>query len=86
MKLRVIEVQTKGLNVEDREKVVTHYIPQYLDKGKGWSECHLSANLCARYYYKLEDAIETCMEYAKKYEQKVVWYGVWPEDTENKMK
>lgn len=79
MKLRVIEVQTKGLYAEDREKAVTNYIPQYFEEGRGWNECHLSANLCACYYYKLEDAIEVCMEYAKKYERKVVW----SEDTGN---
>lgn len=73
MKLRVIEVQTKGLNVEDREKAVTHYIPQYFDEREGWSECRLSGNLCACYYYKQEDAVEVCMKYAKKYEPKVVW-------------
>jgi hypothetical protein len=80
MKLRVIEVQTKGLNANDREKFITHYIPQYFDEGRGWNECHLSTNLCACYYYKQEAAIEVCMEYAKKYEQKVVWYG----DTDKK--
>lgn len=73
MKLRVIEAQTKGLNVEDREKSVTHYIPQYFDEREGWNECHLSGDLCAHYYYKQEDAIEVCMKYAKKYEPKVVW-------------
>ncbi len=80
MKLRVIEVQTKGLNVEDREKAVTHYIPQYFDEREGWSKCCLSGNLCAHYYYKQEDAIEVCMKYAKKHEPKVVW----SEDTEKK--
>lgn len=80
MKLRVIEVQTKGLSMEDRGKVVTHYIPQYFEEGQGWSKCCLSGNLCARYYYKQEDAIEACMKYAKKYEPKVVW----SEDTEKK--
>lgn len=80
MKLRVIEVQTKGLYAEDREKAVTNYIPQYFDERRGWSECRLSANMCACNYFKQEAAIEVCMEYAKKYEPKVVW----SEDTENK--
>ena len=82
MKLRVIEVQTKGLSVEDREKAVTHYIPQYFDERDGWSECRLNGNLCARYYYKQEDAIKVCVEYAKKRAPKVVW----SEDTEKWIK
>lgn len=75
MKLRVIEVQKKGLNVEDRENAVINYIPQYLDERRGWSECCLNENLCAKYYYRKKDAIKVCMEYAKKYAPKVVWYS-----------
>lgn len=82
MKLRVIEEKKKGLNVEDREKEVTHYIPQYLDERRGWSECYLDSNLCAAYYYRREDAISVCREYAKKYAPMVVW----SEDTENSIK
>lgn len=73
MKLRVVAEKKKGLNVEDRERLVTHYVPQYYDERRGWSECYLDNNLCASYYYKMETAIEICKKYAELNAPEVVW-------------
>lgn len=72
MKVRVIEKQEEGLDWKDKSRIVTHYIPQYFDEVKGWRECYLDSNLVARYYYKLEDAINVCRSFVDKH-AKVVW-------------
>ena len=72
MKVRVIEKQEKWLDSKDRNRLVTNYIPQYFDEIKGWRTCYLDNTLCARYYYKVEDAIKVCKEYVEK-NAKVVW-------------
>lgn len=73
MKLRVVAEHKKGLDTKDMERLVTHYVPQYYDERRGWTECYIDNNLCARYYYKIEDAIEICKKYAELNAPEVVW-------------